>query len=359
MNSLVRAVSSGSVAENDVVAWSIGRNFASTAAAWLDHHRRLGITKFVILDDRSSDTSRQLLLDQKDCIVLESDRRYGEMEGRKQIRRQLKNEMIDMFFRGHWALHLDTDEYLALPARYPGVTSLIAKAEAQGIENIAAVMIDFYPSDPALLFAPAPMPYDPFSDCRYFDRGPYVLWTGDIIPHQVHGGIRETLLRRYGLVQRHATNSVDLESSKPRQTLGDGPRIFSLLDPSSTDLPLFNSVRRELNSGTHLRSAPWLFKTPLVKWTGNKAFGHDHYLDEPADSRLCLGLIHFKLCRGFFDYAAEAIENKQHDRNALAYSYYSKLAGHLKEMPTLVHRKSVAYAGAADLENAQLIYDHL
>lgn len=358
---LVKTVRPLSVGEDDIIAWAMVRNFARTAASWLDHHRRLGVTRFILLDDQSDDGTREFLLDQPDCIVLQSERRFGDLEDGKHVRWRLKAEIIDAFLRGRWGILLDSDEYLVLPVGHEsGIRALLAKADAHGVENIPAVMVDFHPGDPSLLFTPQPTRYNPFDDCNYFDRGPYVLWEpGAIIPNQVHGGIRETLLRREGLIRRHATNSADLDRSKKKNRIDETDQIGSLLHAPSTDLGLYNAVRKELNSGDYLRSAPWVFKTPVVKWTAGKAFGHDHHLKEAADGRLCLALVHFKLCRGFADHTAAAIEAKRHDQNSRAYIFYMRLTDRLKASETLIHRKSMRYTGPADLTAAQLTYDLL
>ena len=47
-------------------------------AAFLDHYRRLGVDQFLILDDSSSDGTREFLSAQADCLVLSSDLGFGD-----------------------------------------------------------------------------------------------------------------------------------------------------------------------------------------------------------------------------------------------------------------------------------------
>ena len=46
--------------------------------SFLDHHRKLGVDQFIIVDDRSTDGTREWLVAQPDCLVMESPFAYGE-----------------------------------------------------------------------------------------------------------------------------------------------------------------------------------------------------------------------------------------------------------------------------------------
>src|SRR5665648_605706 len=52
--------------------------------AFLDHYRRLGVSRFVFLDDGSSDEGPGYLMRQADCALVVSDLTYGQfVEGKK------------------------------------------------------------------------------------------------------------------------------------------------------------------------------------------------------------------------------------------------------------------------------------
>ncbi len=52
--------------------------------AFLDHYRRLGVSRFVFLDDGSTDEGPDYLMRQADCAVVVSDLTFGQfVDGKK------------------------------------------------------------------------------------------------------------------------------------------------------------------------------------------------------------------------------------------------------------------------------------
>ena len=68
----------GTLRDARASAFAIVKDEMFYLPSFLDHHRRLGVDQFVILDDQSSDGTRELLAAQPDCLVLESPFRFGE-----------------------------------------------------------------------------------------------------------------------------------------------------------------------------------------------------------------------------------------------------------------------------------------
>ena len=109
--------------------------------AFLAHYRRLGADRFIVLDDRSTDGTMAFLAAQPDVMVVGSGIRYfAEVpyppETLARIRetravRLWRDQMLDQFCTGQWAVVVDPDEFLALPADLP---AFFASLAAEGAE---------------------------------------------------------------------------------------------------------------------------------------------------------------------------------------------------------------------------------
>ena len=94
--------------EVDLPLIVISRNERRLIDPFLEHYRRLGVTRFLWLDDRSADGSREILTDQADVDLLASNVSYREAH-----RGRLWREMIiDRYGRNRWYVMVDTDEFL-------------------------------------------------------------------------------------------------------------------------------------------------------------------------------------------------------------------------------------------------------
>ena len=101
--------------------------------AFLAYYRRLGADRFVVLDDRSTDGTAAFLAGQPDVMVVESAIRYFEEvpyppAAPPRIRelravRLWRDQIIDQFCTGQWAVDVDPDEFLALPADLPAFSA--------------------------------------------------------------------------------------------------------------------------------------------------------------------------------------------------------------------------------------------
>ena len=114
---------------------------------FLDHYRNLGVKRFFLLDDQSTDGSREFAVSQADVMLLESDHRYGSMlttKSGKNNRAMLawRNTILQKYASDQWHLHLDLDEFIDLPEgqSFDGFVKNFPHHNA-----IWAAMIDLYP----------------------------------------------------------------------------------------------------------------------------------------------------------------------------------------------------------------------
>lgn len=123
-----------------VVCICIVHNELMRMKLFLEHYRSLGVTNFAILDDNSSDGTREFLLSQSDVIVFESPDRYTTV-----LREVWINRMISDLGLDRWFIIVDSDELLDYPnRRVKSITTLLNELEGLGKSRTRAVMVEMY-----------------------------------------------------------------------------------------------------------------------------------------------------------------------------------------------------------------------
>ena len=156
---------------------------------FLRYYRELGIRHFVIVDNDSTDGSREWLMDQGDVsLYWTPDDFRSAMCGMRWI-----NLLAERHVPGGWCLYVDADEQLVYPdVEHRGLPDLVAWLEAQGHEAMRAHMIDMAASplaDGALL-APG---QDPVERCPYFEPHYRFIPKSGAPYERVTGGLRDVL----------------------------------------------------------------------------------------------------------------------------------------------------------------------
>ena len=110
--------------------------------AFLDHYRKIGVDRFICVDDQSSDGSIDYLLSQADVDLWQSKRRYKEARRGKAWREWL----MARYGFSRWYINVDSDEFLVPPmAGQMDLKHYIAELDRHSIRRVAAPMIDLYP----------------------------------------------------------------------------------------------------------------------------------------------------------------------------------------------------------------------
>lgn len=228
----------------------------------LAHYRLLGVTRFICVDDRSTDGSRALLAAQPDVDVWTSAVRYGKARRGRLWREAL----LDRYGAGRWYVNVDADEYLVYRGCFSRpLPALIAALEARGDRRLAAPMLDFYPAGPVESFA----------------------FGGDsdrAMPWEVADHLDGTGYRR-----RVNTRFISVEG-------GPRPRTFG--------------------------SVVQLMKYPLLYWDAACSFGVSIHQPTPYEDNLTAiggALLHFKFFSDYRQRAEQAVENAQHHRGGREY----------------------------------------
>jgi hypothetical protein len=284
--------------------------------AFLAHHRRLGVQQFLLLDDGSSDETRDYLAAQSDCVVLVSDIGFGDPGvlasfPNGQMRRAtggvwLKHFISQYFVQDGFVLYLDADEFLLLPPGCASLQEFAISLRASNINSVAASLVELYPESFEVMISASNCRPDSLDEilghCNYYDARP-------LIAHdRFRAGLRE-------VSHSAATRLFKAASIRPPV-----PKEGSWSATSKT--PLFFKS-----------SSNWLVGS------------HKTYL--PPDGRVLLSLLHMKFTFDLYRRVEAAMLGEGGAHRAGKYGMYGELIGKLKDgsVTSLLGEESRKYSG--------------
>ena len=145
------------IAPGEVLLCATVQDEAERLPFFLDYYERLGVDRFLFIDNGSHDATRALLLERPNVHVWASAMRYW--------RANYGMAWVDLILyahaRGHWCVIVDTDEHLW----YPGVEQrdlhqLCTALDRESAVAMQAVLLDMY-SETAIRDASCPPGSDP------------------------------------------------------------------------------------------------------------------------------------------------------------------------------------------------------
>ena len=291
----------GLIRPGDILATATIRNEMVRLPYFLDHHRRLGVRHFLIVENASDDGTTAYLRDQPDVSLWTTSHSYKSARFGVDWLTWLQLR----YAHGHWCLTLDADEVFIYP--YWDTRDLRALTdwlEANGARSFAAMMLDLYPRGQlgGQVYVPGA---DPFKTLCWFDRG------------------------NYGIRQQAPLGNLWIQG-------GVRARCFFDADP---------------------RRAPTLNKTPLVKWDRRYAYvtsthallpRHLNGVYDTHGGEVVSGiLLHSKFLPLVVGKSREEQARRQHFSNSALYDgYYNRLGGD----PDLWCAASSHYTGWRQLE---------
>jgi GT2 family glycosyltransferase len=193
---------------DELLAVTTVRNGKFHLRSFLEHHRRLGIAHFLVLDNGSTDGTIEFLCAQPDVSLFRTSVPYRTYEN------VMKRYMVREHSTGKWNLFVDIDELFD----YPGseslpVDDLLTYLTEHGYTAVVAQMVDMFADGP---LADSPTePVDLRSAFPYFDitdisKQPY--WYDDEPESPLkshHGGIRRTIFGSNNGLSKAALTFVD------------------------------------------------------------------------------------------------------------------------------------------------------
>mgnify|MGYP000261683967 CR=1 FL=1 len=294
------------IGRDDILCFATVRNEALRLPWFLDHHRRLGVRHFLIVDNASDDGTQGWLADQPDVSLWSTPHSY-----------RLSRFGVDWLTwlqmrhgHGHWCLTLDADECLVYPYHETRpLPALCEWLEIQGRASFGTLMLDMYPEG-RLSEQGIAAGEDPFTRLCWFDGG------------------------NYGMRRKRDLQNLWIQG-------GPRARMFFAGDP---------------------RRAPTMGKVPLVKWHWRYAYvnsthallprrlNHVYAVDE---GELTSGvLLHTKFLDTVVARSAEEKARREHFANSALYDdYYDALSAD----PELCCAGSTRLTGWRQLESLGLM----
>ena len=133
----------GALPEGELGLICVLRNEIDRLPLFFEHYRKLGITRFFIVDNGSDDGSHEFLLEQADADIFQT--RVPFSEGQAGL--YWANGIAREYCIGHWIVRSDADELLV----YDGMEGhdlrqLAQWLDAGGLDRLFAPLLDIYPS---------------------------------------------------------------------------------------------------------------------------------------------------------------------------------------------------------------------
>ena len=278
------------------VLLAVLRNEAAILDDFLSHYRGLGVQRFALIDNNSTDLTPERLVAEPDVDLYAVRRPFSGKQG-------WVNALIARYGSDRWFLHVDADEHLVFDGA-PGraLADLTAFAEARGLRRVRGMLVDMYAPGPLLAVGPA-------GGQRLGER--FRLFDGT--------GYEEAL----------CLERISRKGGPRRRRFSHPGDVF---DPELTKYPLFRLGPGEVAASPH----------------------HLHPYRENYRSDCFLALLHYKFGDGFLAKAERASIEGNYWRGSLEYRRYLEVMARDRDL-RLDYSGSRAYAGPADLVAAGLI----
>jgi hypothetical protein len=133
----------GALSPGDVAVLCVLRNEAARLPLFFEHYKKLGVDRFFMVDNDSSDGSADILLAEPRADVFHTKASFE----RSYFGLYWYNGLVQAYCRGHWVVMADADELLVFDGMEThDLKSLAAWLERQGTDRAYVPMIDLYTS---------------------------------------------------------------------------------------------------------------------------------------------------------------------------------------------------------------------
>ena len=285
---------------------------------FLTHYRRLGVDRFLVADNGSTDGTTALLTAQPDVHLFAAEGSYREARGGQ----AWLDRLLDEYGAGRWCLVLDADELLVYPqVEAVPLRSVCDALDREGAAALPCMLLDMYGGSP--IGAADYVAGQPFlSACPWFDGAPYWRTSSDSCPyHEIYGGVRQRIF--YSRWQ------------EPDLKLRISERLYNLGHR-------FPSIRGNARiQSWRTKRPPNLAKVPLVRWRHGLRYLASTHKISPV--RLSAGsglLLHFKFLGDFRSKVVREAGRGEYFDGASEYRRYASVLDHAPEL-SLWHPESV------------------
>ncbi len=162
----IRVLSDKPIRQNEIIAICVVKNDIVKIKQFICHHRTIGVDKFVILDNMSTDGSVDWLKEQDDVVLLQTSIPYSTNRREGWI-----NRIIAHYGDNRWYLVADSDELLVYNGcEQHNLHEVVNHFKNQKIYRIRALMVDMYAQSEYYVNGSIE---DCFKQCVFMDSNSY------------------------------------------------------------------------------------------------------------------------------------------------------------------------------------------
>jgi hypothetical protein len=306
--------------------------------AFLSHHRKMGVSEFLFIDNDSSDGTTDYLRGQPDCLVFHTTDSYRESG----YAVAWINQIIRQLNISGWLVYVDVDEHLVYPdLETLSIRQYCEKVGSAGFDCVNAVMIDMYPRGSFLDLSFGPD--EDLSDVMGWFDTDYVFRDWPSRPWEKQQGFRLQVL---GGPRCRLLSDLDAEARHGGLFYTWANQVDRIVDRIPLRLvPLLAKIApREMPA---LQKRPINFVKPGFEYLNSHAGTNSNYANDMT------ALLHYKFCAEL-QRRFEMRKEGNHYRRGLS---YMQLENAIANWPkrSLCYEGSRQYRSSADLKSVGLI----
>lgn len=168
INSKIRLIKDSTIASNEkqILLFAIMRNESIRLPYFIEYYQKLGVDRFYLMDNNSTDNTIKILSENNDVNILKTKDSY--------INHWYWMEyMLETFGRNHWCIVVDIDELFSYPnVEKISIPQLCRFLEKSNSNAVRALLLDMY-SDKSVKDIDYIPGQNPLSSISFFDNTHY------------------------------------------------------------------------------------------------------------------------------------------------------------------------------------------